>query len=66
MPAMDPIRTAKSMIQLHGSRAQAVAMERAAEMRVKGDTEGQDAWEQVCSAIRELRQTAHQTDRTRH
>jgi hypothetical protein len=50
---------ALSMIKLHGLRAQAVAMERAAEMRQQGDVSGHDRWRQVQAAISELRQTHH-------
>ena len=39
--------TALSMIKLHGLRAQAVAQERAAELRQQGDTAGYDLWQQV-------------------
>lgn len=47
-----------SMIKLHGLRAQAVAQERAAELRLQGDTAGYDYWQQVHAAICELRRTA--------
>jgi hypothetical protein len=50
--------TALSMIKLHGLRAQAIAMERAAEMRQQGDVSGFDRWQQVHAAICELRRTA--------
>jgi hypothetical protein len=50
---------ALSMIKLHGLRAQAVAMERVAEMRQQGDLSGHDRWQQVHAAICELRQTHH-------
>ena len=54
----DARATALSMIRLYGLRAQAIASERAAEMRQKGDTVGLDRWQQVHVAICELRQTA--------
>jgi hypothetical protein len=54
----DVRETALSMIKLHGLRAQAIASERAAEMRQKGDIAGIDRWQQVHVAICELRQTA--------
>jgi hypothetical protein len=54
----DAQQTALSMIKLHGLRAQAIASERAAEMRQKGDVAGFDRWQQVHVAICELRQTA--------
>jgi hypothetical protein len=46
------------MIRLHGLRAQAVASERAAEMRQQGDAAGHDLWQQIHAAICELRKTA--------
>lgn len=53
----DALQTAKSMIQRHGMRAHAVAAERAAEMRLSGNTEGLATWEQICDLIKELRQS---------
>ncbi len=50
--------TALSMIKMHGLRAQAVALERAAELRQQGDVSGYDRWQQVHAAICELRRTA--------
>lgn len=50
--------TARMMIQLHGLRAQAIALERIAEMRQQADTAGLDRWQQVHAAICELRRTA--------
>jgi hypothetical protein len=46
------------MIRMHGLRAQAVALERAAELRHQGDVAGQDLWQQIHAAICELRRTA--------
>jgi len=54
----DAHATAMSMIKLHGLRAQAVAVERAAELRQQGDVAGHDLWQQIHSAICELRQHA--------
>jgi hypothetical protein len=54
----DAQETALSMIKLHGLRAQAVALERAAELRQQGDVAGQDRWQQIHVAICELRRTA--------
>ncbi|HSZ93545.1 MAG TPA: hypothetical protein VK822_29685 [Acetobacteraceae bacterium] len=54
----DAQATALSMIRLHGLRAQAVALERAAELRHQGDVAGQDLWQQIHAAICELRRTA--------
>ena len=51
------------MIRLHGLRAQAVALERAAEMRQQGDVAGHDLWQQIHAAICELRRTAPATQR---
>ncbi|MEJ0019066.1 MAG: hypothetical protein WDN25_21405 [Acetobacteraceae bacterium] len=55
--------TATSMIRLHGLRAQAVALERAAELRQQGDVAGFDLWQQVHAAICELRRTAPAMER---
>jgi len=54
----DAQATALSMIRMHGLRAQAVALERSAELRQQGDVAGFDLWQQVHAAIRELRQTS--------
>jgi hypothetical protein len=54
----DAQATALSMIRLHGLRAQAVALERAAELRQQGDVARYDLWRQIHTAICELRQTA--------
>ena len=54
----DAQATALSMIKLHGLRAQAVAQERAAELRQAGDVAGHDLWQQIHAAICELRRTA--------
>jgi len=50
--------TAQMMLRLHGLRAQAIAQERTAEMRQQGDTAGFDHWQQIHTAICELRRTA--------
>lgn len=55
----DARETALSMMKLHGLRAQAIAMERAAEMRQQGNLSGHDRWQQIHAAICELRQTHH-------
>ena len=57
--------TALSMIRLHGLRAQAVALERAAELRQQGDVAGQDLWQQIHVAICELRRTAPSMEKMR-
>jgi hypothetical protein len=54
----DAQQTAMSMIKLHGLRAQAIALERAAEMRQRGDISELDRWQQVHAVICELRRTA--------
>jgi hypothetical protein len=56
----DAQETALNMIRLHGLRAQAVALERAAEMRQQHDLAGLDQWQQIHAAICELRRTAPQ------
>ena len=53
----DATTVARMMIQHHGLRAQAIALERAAEMRQHSDTAGLDRWNQVHAAICELRRT---------
>ena len=58
MQTTSPLDTARNMIRLHGLRAQAVAMERAAEMRQQGDVAGLDRWQAIHAAISELRRTA--------
>ena len=54
----DAQETAMAMIRLHGLRAQAVAQERAAELRQQGDVAAHDRWQQIHVAICELRRTA--------
>ena len=54
----DAQATALSMIRLHGLQAQAVALERAAELRQQGDVASHDLWQQIHAAICELRRTA--------
>ena len=56
MPTLDAQETALMMIRLHGLQAQAIALEHMAEMRQQGDTAGLDHWQQVYSAVCELRQ----------
>jgi hypothetical protein len=53
----DATTVARMMIQHHGPQAQAIAQERAAEMRQQGDTAGLDRWNQVHAVICELRRT---------
>jgi hypothetical protein len=54
----DATTVARMMIQHHGLQAQAIALERSAEMRQQGDAAGLDRWNQVHAAICELRRTA--------
>jgi hypothetical protein len=49
---------ARMMIRRHGLRAQAVAVQHAAEMRLQGDAAGLDRWQRTHAAICELRRTA--------
>jgi hypothetical protein len=55
---LDAQEKARNMIRLHGLRAQAIALEHAAEMRQRHDTAGLDQWQQIHAAICELRRTA--------
>ncbi len=57
--------TAMSMIKLHGLRAQAVAMERTAELRQQGNAAGADLWQEIQAAIAELRRTAPAMEQSR-
>ena len=54
----DAQEKARAMIRLHGLRAQAIALEHAAEMRQQHDPAGLDHWQQIHAAICELRRTA--------
>ncbi len=56
MPTLDAQETALMMIRLHGLQAQAIAAEHVSEMRQQGDTAGLDRWQQVYTAVCELRQ----------
>lgn len=51
----DAKETAIAMIQRHGTRAQAVAQEHAAEKHIAGDAEAAGRWRQISLAIAELR-----------
>jgi hypothetical protein len=55
---LDAQDMALKMIRLHGLRAQAIALEHAAEMRQQGDVAGLDQWQQIYAAICELRRTS--------
>lgn len=52
------VAAARDMIRLHGLRAQAVALERIAELRGQHDPAAIHHWEQTYAAICELRRTA--------
>jgi hypothetical protein len=52
--------TAQMMLRLHGLRAQAIAQERAAEMRQQGDAAGLDHWQKIHTAICEMRRSTRQ------
>jgi hypothetical protein len=58
MTEISAVDIAQDMLRRHGLRAQAVAMERLAEMRRMGDPIGLHRWEQAYAAICELRRTA--------
>jgi hypothetical protein len=60
----DAQETALKMIRLHGMRAQAVALERAAEMRQQGNAAGHDLWQQIHAGICELRRSAGSSQRS--
>lgn len=51
-------QTAQMLIQRHGLRAQAVAEERAAEARQRGDNAAMDDWRQIHDMVCELKRTA--------
>jgi hypothetical protein len=54
--------TAQQMIQLHGSRAPAMALERAAQMRAGGDAAEHDRWQSVHALICEFRRTGRRSE----
>jgi hypothetical protein len=56
--ASDSKHTAQNMMAVYGLRAQAVAQERVAEARQQGDTTGLQRWQNVESAIADLRRSA--------
>lgn len=58
MTEANAVDIAQDMLRRHGLRAQAVALERASEMRRLGDPVGVHRWEQAYAAICELRRTA--------
>jgi hypothetical protein len=60
MSQADNKQTAQYMITLHGLRASAVVQEHMAEARQQGDTAGLERWQNVETAIAELRRTARQ------
>jgi hypothetical protein len=62
MRGQDIRNTARLMIERHGLRAQAVALEHVQEARGQGDPNVLDRWEAIYVAICELRRTAKQAD----
>jgi hypothetical protein len=58
MNASDSKHTAQSLMAVHGLRAQAVVQEREAEARQQGDSTNLQRWQNVESAIAELRRSA--------
>jgi hypothetical protein len=50
--------TAMNLMSVHGVRAQAVVSERIEEARLQGDASGLARWQNVETAINELRQTS--------
>ena len=57
MLAYENKQIARSLMGVHGLRAQALVQERIAEARLAGDRAGLDRWQNVLAAIGELRQT---------
>ncbi len=55
MQFQDPRQIARSVIGRYGPRAQAVALERASEMQIKGDTAEFARWRQIHDLICELK-----------
>jgi hypothetical protein len=62
MNEQNAVLTARDMLRRHGLRAQAVALERIAELRRQGDVSSLHRWEQTHAAICELRRTAPHGD----
>jgi hypothetical protein len=54
--------TAQQMIQLHGLRAPAMALERVAQMRASGDTAEHERWQAVHALICEFRRTGRRSE----
>jgi hypothetical protein len=54
----DNKKTAMNLISVHGARAQAVVGERISEARLEGDASGVARWQNVETAINELRRTS--------
>jgi hypothetical protein len=57
LPAHDPVRTARALMDRYGLRAAAMAEQRAAEAEAAGEPAELDHWRSVSSAIAELRRT---------
>jgi hypothetical protein len=54
--------TAQQMIQMHGPRAPAMALERAGQMRASGDAAEHDRWQSVYALICEFRRTGRRSE----
>lgn len=57
MQMEDPRQVALSLIQRYGTRAQAIASERVAELQSAGDTAEFEKWRQIQDLVAELRRT---------
>lgn len=53
---------AKQLVRLHGLRAQALALERASEMRLRGDTAGHAKWQSIHGLICERKRTGRRPE----
>ena len=66
MQFQDPRNIARSVMRRHGLRAQAVALERAHEMQIKGDTAEFARWRQIHDLICELKRNRYSSHGTLH
>jgi len=57
MREADTVEIARRMVRLHGLRAQAIALERAEEVRLTGDSQALDRWQAVYAAICDQRRS---------
>ncbi|MGH7080533.1 MAG: hypothetical protein ACREFU_20840 [Acetobacteraceae bacterium] len=58
MDREEPVRVARTLINRHGIRAEAVAGERILEARLSGNAAELDLWQAVQLAIAEFKRTA--------